>query len=170
MNRLPGFAAAALLSACAGTPRPVLIDVRRAPAPPRDEGSPEESVRDIVDDIKKGALPSVRFESDSDALTLDSHPTLDRLARVLLSSAKLKLLIRAYTDDTGDEAYNRALSQRRALAVKAYLASKGVPPPSVRCRGYGSQDPVADNDTEEGRAKNRRVEFRVTTREWNAVY
>ncbi|MDE2143353.1 MAG: OmpA family protein [Elusimicrobia bacterium] len=170
MRRFAGLSLLALLAACAGTPRPVLIDVRRAPPPPRNEGAPNESIQDIADAIKKGELPPVRFESDSDVLTLDSRPTLDRIARVLMSSAKLKLLIRAYTDDTGDEAYNLDLSQRRAQAVKAYLASKGVAPPSVRCRGYGAQDPIGDNDTEEGRAKNRRVEFRVTTREWNAVY
>ena len=62
------------------------------------------------------------------------------------------------------------LSRRRAKSVKTYLAAQGVPPPSMRFHGFGASKPLADNATDEGRAKNRRVEFYVTTRTWKSVY
>jgi outer membrane protein OmpA-like peptidoglycan-associated protein len=79
-------------------------------------------------------------------------------------------MIFAHTDIIGTDDYNVDLSLRRAKSVKAYLASKGAAPPSMRFHGYGSKKPMADNETDDGRAKNRRVEFYITTREWNAVY
>ncbi len=68
------------------------------------------------------------------------------------------------------EEYNLDLSARRARSVKRYFAGKDVPPPSMRSRGLGFSQPIADNSTDEGRAKNRRVEFRVTFRDWDSVY
>ena len=162
-----------LLAACGGYTRPVLIenDARRKPVETEAELTQARArIREIEDRIERGDLPKIQFEFDKDELMLESYSTLDRIAEVILSSAHLKLVILAHTDDVGGDDYNMELSRRRAKRVSAYLASKGVPPPSIRYWGYGATRPIADNATEEGRAKNRRVEFYVTTRSWNAVY
>jgi outer membrane protein OmpA-like peptidoglycan-associated protein len=79
-------------------------------------------------------------------------------------------MIRAHTCTIGSDKYNLNLSQRRAKSVKEWLVKQGVPPPYIRYRGLGYHVPVADNSTPEGREKNRRVEFRVTFRDWDSVY
>ena len=173
MRRLLAFALPALLAACGGYTRPVLIenDARRKPVETEAELTQARArIREIEDRIERGDLPKIQFEFDKDELMLESYATLDRIAEVILSSARLKLVIQAHTDDVGSDDYNMDLSRRRAKSVSAYLASKGLPPPSISYWGYGATRPIADNATEEGRAKNRRVEFYVTTRSWNAVY
>lgn len=73
----------------------------------------------------------------------------------------MKLNVGGHTDSTGNAAANKALSQRRAQAVVDYLVSKGVDASKLVAQGHGSENPVADNKTEEGRFKNRRIEFSV---------
>lgn len=165
----------AALAACSSIPKPVMIDDDRAPAAraadaDKDEARARERIREIEDRIARGDLPKVQFEFDKADLLPESYATLDRVAEVILSSERLKLMIFAHTDNVGAADYNRDLSFRRAKSVQSYLAGRGVPPPSMRFRGFGASKPIADNSTEEGRAKNRRVEFYVTTRDWNAVY
>jgi K(+)-stimulated pyrophosphate-energized sodium pump len=74
----------------------------------------------------------------------------------------VKVKIGAYTDNTGDSAANMALSQRRADTVRRQMISMGIPEDRLEAEGYGEQHPVADNSTEEGRARNRRVALRIT--------
>jgi outer membrane protein OmpA-like peptidoglycan-associated protein len=91
-----------------------------------------------------------------------SH-VLNAVARILEATPAIsKLTIEGYADSTGDETFNKQLSQDRAEAVKAYLLKKGVEPSRLEAVGLGTEHPVAPNDTDEGRAKNRRVEFKVT--------
>lgn len=173
MRRAPWLLLLAGLAACAGGSRPIMLDDERPAAkrsPEMEERAANEAIRDIERRMQSGNLPRIRFETDSAEITPESHPTLDEIAQVMLASDRLKLLVKAYADDVGDAAYNKRLSEARAKSVKSYLVLKGVPPPSIRFHGYGEEDPIADNATEEGRAKNRRVEFHVTSREWNAVY
>lgn len=97
----------------------------------------------------------------------DIEPTstdlLDAVAKIMLTtSAITKLNIEGHTDTTGEPAANQPLSEERALAVKKYLEGKGVDPARLASRGFGSSQPVDSNETEDGRAKNRRVEFKVT--------
>jgi outer membrane protein OmpA-like peptidoglycan-associated protein len=162
----------AALCACSHAPKPILIDDDRRPAagPAEAERRANDALRDIEDRIKKGDLPKVRFESDQDSLTPESYETLDLIVKLMLGDEHLKVEIFAHTDNVGSEEDNLELSRRRAKAVGDYLARKGVPPPSIRYRGFGASKPIADNATEEGRAKNRRVEFYVTAREWKSVY
>lgn len=92
-----------------------------------------------------------------------SMDLLDAVAKILTTTMSIsKLTIEGHTDTTGEPAANQPLSEERALAVKKYLESKGVDPQRLESRGFGSSQPVDTNDTEEGRAKNRRVEFKVT--------
>lgn len=92
-----------------------------------------------------------------------STDLLDAVAKIMLStSAITKLSIEGHTDTTGEPAANQPLSEERALAVKKYLEGKGVDPSRLESRGFGSSQPVDSNETDAGRAKNRRVEFKVT--------
>jgi outer membrane protein OmpA-like peptidoglycan-associated protein len=104
----------------------------------------------------------VSFEFDSAQLTDDSGPVLQQVADTLLSQAGIvRLEVQGHTDNIGDIAYNQALSERRAEAVRRALVERGVPPEKLVARGYGTQRPVADNTTDEGRALNRRVVFEI---------
>ena len=72
------------------------------------------------------------------------------------------MTIEGHTDSQGDDDHNMELSQKRAIAVKAYLASHGIEDARMTAKGYGETQPVASNDTAEGRAQNRRVTFKLT--------
>jgi OmpA-OmpF porin, OOP family len=86
---------------------------------------------------------------------------LDRLAEDLNGMDLESVTVTGHTDATGSDAYNQVLSERRATAVKAYLVAKGVDSKKIIAKGVGEKQPVADNSTEEGRAKNRRVTIEV---------
>lgn len=108
----------------------------------------------------------VTFESGSAQLdAAASEEQLNNLVEILNAYPKVALKIGGYTDNTGKEAANKKLSQERAEAVRAALVNKGVAAERLEAEGYGSQHPVATNDTEEGRAKNRRMALRVTANE-----
>lgn len=124
----------------------------------------------VMDMASSQQISPVEFESGSARLLESSRPLLDRVAEVLLRHGRLKLIVSGHTDDVGSDEYNEDLSQRRASAVKMYLATKGVHPDSVRVYGYGEKMPIVKDTTEQARALNRRVEFRITTRNWGTVY
>jgi len=105
---------------------------------------------------------AIDFEFNRDQLTAPARQTLDEVAHALVAQPELLVEIDGYTDSIGAAAYNLKLSQRRAEAVKAYLASQGVNAASLTAKGFGEASPVASNKTAEGRAENRRVAFRVS--------
>ncbi len=90
---------------------------------------------------------------------------LDKLVPVFTSYADTDIKIYGYTDSKGADAYNLKLSQQRADAVKNYLVSKGLVNGRFEVVGMGEADPIADNETDAGRAKNRRVEFAIVANE-----
>ncbi|MCI7222667.1 OmpA family protein, partial [Fusobacterium sp.] len=89
-------------------------------------------------------------------------PSLSTLARALSENKDIRIKIDGYTDFIGSEGYNLELSVKRARAIKNYLVSKGAIDNNISIEGYGEQNPNATNTTEEGRAKNRRVEFIIS--------
>lgn len=102
----------------------------------------------------------IPFEYNKSRLLKASEFILDDVVDLILSNPQIKMIrIEGHTDDTGSEEYNQQLSEARAQAVLEYLVSKGVPAERLQAVGYGFTRPLAPNDTEEGRAKNRRVEF-----------
>jgi OOP family OmpA-OmpF porin len=103
----------------------------------------------------------IEFESGKAALTDAGKAILDQMSVALLGLKDKKVEVIGHTDNAGSRAGNLSLSQARAEAVKAYVASRGVHPEMVSVSGEGPDRPVADNRTPEGRARNRRIEFKV---------
>ena len=135
-----------------------------------DEIQASRELREIQARIDKRELPKVQFDFDSASIRPESYPTLNLIADLLLKKPHLKLRISAHTCTIGSFEYNMKLSERRAKSVKEYLAQQGAHPPSIRFKGYGYTQPVEDNSSEEGREKNRRVEFHIVKRDWGSVY
>ncbi|MBS0428104.1 MAG: OmpA family protein [Proteobacteria bacterium] len=104
-------------------------------------------------------LYGLHFDTDRDALRAESQPTLDEMAKLLRANPQLRLQVVGHTDGQGNEAHNKDLSQRRSVAVIAALVKAGIDPRRLGTRGAGATEPIAPNDSEAGRAKNRRVEL-----------
>ena len=88
-------------------------------------------------------------------------PILSEAASILKENASVKVSVEGHTDAVGSEAYTLGLSNRRAVAVKDFLVKEGVPEGRLTTQGLGESQPVATNDTADGRAQNRRVELKV---------
>ncbi|MFM2422401.1 MAG: hypothetical protein RL291_931, partial [Pseudomonadota bacterium] len=108
---------------------------------------------------KSGAI---RFRVESAALLPDSRQVLDRVAEAFKKCANVNILIEGHTDGSGDDEINVPLSENRASTVRDYLIKAGVAADRIKTQGFGSSKPVGPNDTSEGRAQNRRIEFVVT--------
>jgi OOP family OmpA-OmpF porin len=118
------------------------------------------STKELLEKAKTDlALQRIQFDLGSAELTEAGKRVLDELATRLQQAPKMKLEVAAHTDSTGTPSYNLDLSNRRADAVVQYLGSKGIAADRLIPRGYGASRPIADNATDEGRAKNRRIEF-----------
>ena len=105
-------------------------------------------------------LKNVFFDFDKTELKPESFVELDKLVAYLQHNT-VRIEIGGHTDDQGSEEYNDRLSENRAKAVYDYLIHKGIPSDRLAYKGYGKRMPVADNGTEEGRATNRRTEFKI---------
>ena len=103
----------------------------------------------------------IRFESGRADIVADSAGLLDRLIETALRCPNVNIEIAGHTDADGDDVFNKALSEKRAQAVADYLVKAGLPADRFTAVGYGSAQPVAANDTDEGKAQNRRIEFVV---------
>ncbi len=131
-------------------PAPVASAAPATPKPP-----PAPQVEKVT--LKGDTL----FDFDKSVVKPEGKIVLDRLADQAKSMNLEVIIAVGHADWTGPEAYNQKLSERRAEAVKAYLISKGIPAGKLYTEGKGETQPVADNKTREGRAKNRRVEVEV---------
>jgi OOP family OmpA-OmpF porin len=109
-------------------------------------------------------IKDLKFDYNNWDIKSKYHTGLDNAVHVFEVNPTMKVEIRGHTDSIGSDAFNQTLSEKRAQAVKDYLVSKGVDPNRLTVKGMGEADPVATNDTPEGRAQNRRVEFKVTSR------
>lgn len=107
----------------------------------------------------------VLFEFNSSALTAASKAELDRMAAIFKRYPDTDIKIDGHTDSKGSEEYNQTLSEKRAASVADYLVVDGIPRSRMVTRGYGEMQPVASNETESGRAANRRVEVSIQANE-----
>lgn len=105
---------------------------------------------------------AVRFDTNKSTLTATAKANLDKLVPVFNEYADTNIEIFGYTDSTGKPEYNLTLSGQRANSVKAYLIAKGLSSSRFKTNGLGVANPIATNDTPEGRSQNRRVEFAIT--------
>jgi outer membrane protein OmpA-like peptidoglycan-associated protein len=104
---------------------------------------------------------SILFEFDKAVIKVNFAPELDRWADFLIENNEVEAVICGHTDSIGEEKYNQDLSLRRAQSVVDYLINRGVNPNNLSTVGLGEINPVSDNETEEGRQKNRRVELKL---------
>ncbi|WP_281783951.1 OmpA family protein [Sinimarinibacterium flocculans] len=163
---------------CPGTPPGVVVDAVGCPADedgdgvfnandecPRTPPGFEVDARGCVRERQTvTVLRSVSFEFDSAKLTEEARRTLDRVAAGLKGQPSMRVEIAGHTDALGTEAYNLRLSRERATSVRDFLVDLGVAASRLDVKGYGESKPVADNETDAGRARNRRVDFSVLTR------
>ena len=129
-----------------------------------DDGCPDEGPAQIV--VENGhihILETIRFRPNSSEIESSSYPIMDQIALALRKHHELSHVeIAGHTDNTGPREFNLKLSRARARSVRQYLLSRGIPPARLAATGYGPDKPVGDNNTDEGRAQNRRVEFVAT--------
>ncbi len=134
---------------CPGTPAGTAVDGSGCPLP---KPAPVETPVSNVTGFEK-----IGFDFNSSVLKTESYPTLDKLSSVLRENGG-KVTVNGYASSEGTAAYNLKLSKDRANSVKTYLVNSGVNASQVATKGYGEANPIASNDTEEGRIQNRRVE------------
>jgi outer membrane protein OmpA-like peptidoglycan-associated protein len=131
-----------------------------------DAGGSKEGKR-IVNDLKKKGIAStnaILFDFDSDKLKPSATPILNEVTSYLRSNHGVKVAVQGHCDNVGGMEYNLNLSRRRAKSVRQYLVNAGIGADRLQSEGYGYSKPVASNKTEAGRAKNRRVVFKVTAK------
>ncbi|MCX6150333.1 MAG: OmpA family protein [Ignavibacteriales bacterium] len=133
---------------------------------------PKEVIKEVIKEVlvdkyivaisdDRLVLVGVNFAFDKSDLLPESYPVLDKGVKLLNDKPNVNVEIEGYCDYIGSDAYNQTLSVERAQTVKAYLVSKGIAENRLTTVGYGKTNPIADNETEEGRALNRRIVFRI---------
>jgi outer membrane protein OmpA-like peptidoglycan-associated protein len=165
-DKCPNQAGPASRNGCPVTDRDndgVNDDVDRCPDVPgtaANNGCPEVPAN--VNKTIATAAQNITFGSGNAKLASRSNAGLNRIVAILNENPTVKLSIEGHTDNAGDEAKNQQLSEDRAAAVKAYFVSKGISEDRITSEGFGETRPIAANTTASGRAKNRRVEIKVT--------
>jgi len=106
-------------------------------------------------------LTKIEFQTGSAILTKRSKELLDKVSEIIKKHPEYHYIVQGHTDSKGNEEFNLKLSQNRAKSVADYLISKGVDASMLSYEGHGSSQPIADNNTVEGRMKNRRVVFKL---------
>jgi|SRR5690606_32813894 len=134
---------------------PVVVE-KKEPEPVKQE----PVVAPVVAEKPDYEFADIQFEYDSHVLKTESYRVLDRIAREMLKDEDAKFIIDGHASIEGTPEYNMTLSVDRANAVKVYLVNSGVRAANLQTKGYGATRPTASNESEAGRARNRRVEIR----------
>ncbi len=166
---------ATALAACGGTiefqgKAPIgVVGSPPAPPPPQKVEAPpppEEPKRVVVKDDKIEINEKIQFELNSHVIKPASYSLMDEIAKVVGDHPEIKkIAIEGHASSDGDDNANLSLSDRRSKSVMEYMVKKGVKTERLQAKGFGEQKPIADNGTEEGRVKNRRVEFNILERD-----
>lgn len=122
-----------------------------------------------VERVDNGIVATMKdkilFDTNQSTLKPESKASLQKIADILKTYDKTEVTIAGYTDNVGSQSHNQQLSERRANAVRMYLTSQGVASSRLTVAGFGTDNPVASNDTAEGRMQNRRVELHIAPNE-----
>ncbi|EDM73711.1 outer membrane protein, OmpA/MotB family [Plesiocystis pacifica SIR-1] len=130
------------------------------PPPPEPEPEPEPPKRVEVTASAIVINEKILFEVDKAEIRSESFSLMDEITKVFIDNPRIKKVsVEGHTDSDGSSRYNKKLSQKRADSVMAYLVEHGVAQERLEAVGHGEEKPIADNDTDEGKEKNRRVEF-----------
>lgn len=130
-------------------PAPVAKPAPAAPAKPAP----------VVVSKPNYSFKNIQFEFNSGILKTASYPIMDKAALEMKKDPSVKFILKGYASAEGTDEHNMALSVERATAVKAYLVNSGISADNLTIKGFGDKNPVADNNTEAGRVRNRRVEM-----------
>lgn len=154
------------LDQCPDTPAGTAVDATGCPLPPPAPAckTPEPGQPVTLEGCAAGdkiVLRGVSFEFDKARLTANAKTILDSVSEAMKSAPNLRVEVGGHTDARGSDEYNQRLSEKRAASVVAYLAGHGVGADRMQARGYGESEPIADNETDEGRELNRRVELKI---------
>lgn len=128
-----------------------------------NKGCPQ--VKRAITTLLKKAMTGIQFETGKAVIVKKSYSILDEIAKVFKENPDYIIEVQGHTDNVGKADVNMSLSEKRAQAVREYLVKAGVEGSRMTAHGYGSTVPIADNSTKAGRAKNRRVEFKITFEE-----
>ena len=128
-----------------------------------NKGCPE--IKREVRQLLQKAMQGIEFETGKAVIKSKSYAILDKIAQTFIDNSNYVIEVQGHTDNTGKADVNKRLSDKRAHAVMDYLVKKGVDASRMTAVGYGPDMPIADNKTKAGRAKNRRVEFKITFEE-----
>lgn len=149
---------------CPGTAAGTAVDdvgcALPPPCKPPESGAPIQLSGCAVGDSV--VLRGVNFDFNKASLTVNAKTILDSVVEALIAAPSIEFSIEGHTDAVGSDAYNQTLSEARAQSAMEYLEAHGVAPERMRAQGFGESRPVADNDTDEGRELNRRVELKIT--------
>ncbi|HHG83776.1 MAG TPA: OmpA family protein [Bacteroidetes bacterium] len=124
-----------------------------------NNGCPE--IDNETREVLSAALTGIQFQTSKDLLKAESRPILDRVVSLMQKHPEYHLFIEGHTDSSGDDGMNLDLSKRRAKTAMQYLIDHGISADRLQSEGYGETQPIADNNTKEGRARNRRVAFKI---------
>jgi OOP family OmpA-OmpF porin len=161
------LSAVVVLDACKAkkpvqTPAAPVEEATRAPVAkpaPVEEAKPAAAPAPIVK-APNYSFSNIQFEFNSGILKTASYPIMDKAAAEMKKDETVKFVLNGNASAEGTDAHNMALSVERATAVKAYLVNSGISADNLVVKGYGDKNPVADNGTEAGRVRNRRVEIK----------
>jgi outer membrane protein OmpA-like peptidoglycan-associated protein len=148
------------IGALAGAGIGAYMDAQERKLRQQTAGSGVEVVRD-GDNLLLRMPSNVTFATNESSIQPQFQPTLNEVASILSQYPKTYIDVMGHTDSDGSEAYNQALSERRAGSVADYLGGHGVQSARLATRGYGEMQPIASNETPEGKAQNRRVEIKL---------
>lgn len=142
---------------CPNTPTGVQVDGSGCPLKKeREVVLSQVETREVLEAVK-----NLNFENNKAVIKASSFKSLDKVVAIMTNKPNVKLSLKGYTDNAGENAHNLELSTARANAVKDYLVQKGIDGSRITAEGFGASNPIASNKTAKGRARNRRVEFNV---------
>lgn len=119
----------------------------------------QNNLENTLESAGRAVIYGINFDFNSDKIKDESKPTLDNIVAVLKENSDWKMTIEGHTDNVGGESFNQTLSEKRAASVKKYLTENGISEDRLKAVGFGMTKPIAGNDSDAGRAQNRRVEL-----------